>query len=81
MSDFNNKVFSNHFRSKEKPIRKVKHLIKFIEQDGWYIDRTKGSHRQFKHRRKSGTVPVPGKMNADVPKGTLRAILTQTGLK
>ncbi|WP_160156057.1 type II toxin-antitoxin system HicA family toxin [Geobacillus sp. TFV-3] len=26
-----------------------KELIKIIQQDGWYIVRTSGSHHQFKH--------------------------------
>jgi predicted RNA binding protein YcfA (HicA-like mRNA interferase family) len=28
---------------------KVRDVIKRVEADGWYLDRTKGSHRQFKH--------------------------------
>jgi predicted RNA binding protein YcfA (HicA-like mRNA interferase family) len=28
---------------------KVKEMIEIIENDGWYLDRIKGSHRQFKH--------------------------------
>jgi predicted RNA binding protein YcfA (HicA-like mRNA interferase family) len=37
---------------------KVKDLIKLIEKDGWYLVRTKGSHRQFHHPNKSGTVTI-----------------------
>ncbi|MHC5831363.1 MAG: type II toxin-antitoxin system HicA family toxin, partial [Nostoc sp.] len=33
--------------------------------DGWYLDRTKGSHRQFKHPDKPGLVTVPGKLSDD----------------
>jgi hypothetical protein len=33
---------------------KVREVIKLIEQDGWYLARTRGSHRQFKHPTKSG---------------------------
>jgi predicted RNase H-like HicB family nuclease len=32
-----------------------------LEQDGWYLDRTRGSHRQYKHSTKPGLVTVPGK--------------------
>ena len=60
---------------------KVKELIKLLEADGWYIARTKGSHRQYKHPTKQGTVTVAGNMSVDVPKGTLNAILKQSGLK
>jgi predicted RNA binding protein YcfA (HicA-like mRNA interferase family) len=39
---------------------KVKELIKLIENDGWRLVRTKGSHRQFHRPAKSGTVTVSG---------------------
>ena len=60
---------------------KVKDLLNMIEEDGWVLTRTKGSHRQYKHPTKSGLVTVAGKKSADVPKGTLNAILKQAGLK
>ena len=28
---------------------KYSEIIRLLEQDGWYIVRTKGSHRQYKH--------------------------------
>jgi len=60
---------------------KVRDLIRQLEKDGWYLARTKGSHRQFKHPTKRGTVTVAGKPNIDVPPGTLNSILKQAGLK
>ncbi|HEY0079252.1 MAG TPA: type II toxin-antitoxin system HicA family toxin [Pyrinomonadaceae bacterium] len=60
---------------------KVKEVIKLLEDGGWYLARTKGSHRQFKHPTKSGTVTVSGKPSVDVPPGTLNSILKQAGLK
>ena len=60
---------------------KVKEIIKLLEQDGWYLARTKGSHRQFKHPEKAGAVTVAGKESLDVPRGTLNSILKQAGLK
>jgi len=60
---------------------KVRDLIKQLEKDGWYLARTKGSHRQFKHSTRPGTVTVAGKPSVDVPVGTLNAILKQAGLK
>ena len=60
---------------------KVRELIKTLEQDGWYLVRTKGSHRQFKHPTKRGKVTVAGKPSVDVPHGTLNAVLKQAGLK
>jgi predicted RNA binding protein YcfA (HicA-like mRNA interferase family) len=60
---------------------KVKEIIKLLEEDGWYLARTKGSHRQFKHPEKAGTVTVSGKESLDVPRGTLNSILKQAGFK
>jgi len=60
---------------------KVKEVIKLLEEDGWYLARTKGSHRQFKNANKPGAVTVSGKPSIDVPRGTLNSILKQAGLK
>jgi predicted RNA binding protein YcfA (HicA-like mRNA interferase family) len=60
---------------------KVKDVIKMLENDGWYLARTKGSHRQYKHPNKSGTVTVAGKASIEVPPGTLNSILKQAGLR
>jgi predicted RNA binding protein YcfA (HicA-like mRNA interferase family) len=60
---------------------KVKELIAVLKADGWYQVRVKGSHRQFHHRQKSGTVTVAGKPNVDLPPGTLNSALKQAGLK
>jgi predicted RNA binding protein YcfA (HicA-like mRNA interferase family) len=60
---------------------KVSEVIKLLERDGWYLARTKGSHRQYKHPSKSGTVTIAGKPSIDVPVGTLNSILKQAGLK
>jgi len=60
---------------------KVMELLKMLKADGWTLSRTRGSHRQFKHPIKPGLVTVAGKPSADVPKGTLNAILKQSGLK
>lgn len=60
---------------------KVREIIKLIEQDGWYLARTRGSHRQYKHLNKLGLVTVPGKPGDDLAVGTLASILKQAGLK
>lgn len=60
---------------------KVRELIGLIESDGWFQVRTKGSHRQFHHPSKPGTVTVSGKPSVDVPPGTLNSALKQAGLK
>lgn len=60
---------------------KVREIIKVIEDDGWRLVRTKGSHRQFKHDDKPGVVTVPGHFGDDIAIGTLNSILKQAGLK
>ena len=60
---------------------KVRAVIKRIEDDGWFIVRTKGSHRQFKHREKPGLVTIAGKLSDDLAPGTLNSVLRQAGLK
>jgi predicted RNA binding protein YcfA (HicA-like mRNA interferase family) len=60
---------------------KVREVIRHLEKDGWRQIRAKGSHRQFQHSVKPGTVTVAGKLGVDVPIGTLNSILKQAGLK
>ncbi len=60
---------------------KVREAIRMIEQDGWYFVAARGSHRQFKHRRKPGRVTIAGKPSDDLAPGTLNSILKQAGLK
>ena len=60
---------------------KVKEVIKTIEADGWYLARTRGSHRQYKHSSKSGTVTVSGKLSVDIPVGTLKRIWQQAQIQ
>jgi predicted RNA binding protein YcfA (HicA-like mRNA interferase family) len=60
---------------------KVRDVIKMIEADGWRLKRTRGSHRHFEHPAKPGLVTVAGHPSVEVPRGTLRGILEQAGLK
>jgi predicted RNA binding protein YcfA (HicA-like mRNA interferase family) len=60
---------------------KVREAIKLIEADGWYLARTRGSHRQYKHAIKSRLVTIPGKLSDDLAAGTLNSILKQAQLK
>ena len=60
---------------------KVREILHILERDGWYLDRTRGSHMQFKHSSKSGLVTVPGKPGDELAPGTLNSILKQAGLK
>jgi predicted RNA binding protein YcfA (HicA-like mRNA interferase family) len=60
---------------------KVRDLLAMLQQDGWYLVVTQGSHRQFKHPNKLGRVTVPGKPGDDIAPGTLNSVLKQAGLK
>ena len=60
---------------------KVREVIKLIEDDGWVQSRQRGSHRQFIHAVKRGTVTVAGNLGAEVRPGTLASVLRQAGLK
>lgn len=60
---------------------KVKELMELLEADGWFLVRQRGSHRQYHHPTKSGTVTLSGKSNIDVPPGTQSSVLKQAGLK
>ncbi|HEV3018143.1 MAG TPA: type II toxin-antitoxin system HicA family toxin [Burkholderiaceae bacterium] len=60
---------------------KVRDLIALIERDGWRLVRRKGSHRQYRHPTKRGTVTVAGRPSVDIPPGTLNNALKQAGLK
>jgi len=55
-------------------------LIKLLQADGWHLQRTRGSHHQFVHATKLGTITVPHPKK-DLGKGLVLAILKQAGLK
>jgi predicted RNA binding protein YcfA (HicA-like mRNA interferase family) len=46
---------------------KIREVIRLLEEDGWYLARMRGSHRQFKHPTKLGAVTFSGKPSADIP--------------
>ena len=62
---------------------KYREVIKLLEADGWFLERTVGSHLQYRHPQKSGTVTVAGggKLGNEVPPGTLNSIFKQASLK
>jgi predicted RNA binding protein YcfA (HicA-like mRNA interferase family) len=60
---------------------KVRDAIKQVEGDGWRIARQRGSHRQYKHPTKPGTLTIAGHPSMDLSPKTLRSILIQAGLK
>ena len=60
---------------------KIREVLDLLRDDGWYLDRTKGSHQQYRHPTKKGLVTVSGKPSDDLAPGTLNSILKQAGLK
>jgi predicted RNA binding protein YcfA (HicA-like mRNA interferase family) len=55
-------------------------IIRVLKQNGWYEVSQVGSHKQFKHPEKKGRVTVPHPYQ-DIPKGTLKSIERQAGIK
>lgn len=60
---------------------KVRDVLKRMKQDGWLLDRTEGSHRQFRHATKPGQVTVSGHPSEEVHPKTLKSIWRQAGLE
>lgn len=56
-----------------------KEAIQIIEADGWVEVRQNGSHKQFKHSTKSGTVTIPSPKK-DLSTGVIKDIQIKTGL-
>ena len=60
---------------------KVRDAIRLVARNGWQLVRTRGSHRQYRHPDKPGTVTVAGKPSDDLPPGTWNSIMKQSRLK
>lgn len=54
-------------------------IIKKLRENGWELDRIKGSHHIMKKGKQIVPVPVHG--TKDIPTGTLKSIEKQTGVK
>jgi predicted RNA binding protein YcfA (HicA-like mRNA interferase family) len=52
-------------------------MIDEVEADGWYLHRQRGSHRQFKHPSKKGTVTIAGKPSKDLSDAMVQSIRRQ----
>ncbi len=59
---------------------KVREILKRLRIDGWRLVRQNGSHRQFQHGSKPGTVTVAGKPGEDLHPKTAASILKQARL-
>lgn len=60
---------------------KVVEVLELLVEDGWYLARTRGSHRQYRHPSKPGTVTVAGRPADTLHPKTLASILRQAGLR
>ncbi|MBR6592400.1 MAG: type II toxin-antitoxin system HicA family toxin [Prevotella sp.] len=60
---------------------KVSKILRDLQRAGWYLARQRGSHRQFKHPDKKGTVTVNGKESEDVFGSLLSSIEAQSGME
>lgn len=60
---------------------KAREVLKLLEEDGWYLSRQKGSHKQYKHPVKKGLVTVAvHKMSDEIAPETLNSIFKQAQL-
>jgi len=61
-------------------VMRFRELEKIIQDDGWHLVKTVGSHFQYKHETKPGKVTIP-KHTGDIPPITVKSILKQAGLQ
>ena len=55
-------------------------VLQILKADGWYKVGCEGDHHHYKHPTKIGKVTITHPMK-DIPKGTLKGIEKQAGLK
>jgi predicted RNA binding protein YcfA (HicA-like mRNA interferase family) len=67
-------------RQRIMAVAKVRDILKMLRRDGWWLDRQAGSHRQFRHAVKKGTVTVNGHDAETLPHWLVGGILRQAGL-
>ncbi len=60
---------------------KIRDVIKSLEEDGWLLVATRGSHRQHKHMSNAGRLTIAGHPGDDVSPGTLNSIRKQAKLE
>jgi predicted RNA binding protein YcfA (HicA-like mRNA interferase family) len=61
-------------------VAKVRDILKMLGDDGWWMERQEGSHRQFRHATKKGTVTVNGHNADTLSHWLVGSILKQAGL-
>ncbi len=58
----------------------ARELLAALQRGGFVVDRIRGSHHFLQHKDDAGRRTVITLHSGDVPQGTLRDILKQTGL-
>lgn len=53
-----------------------KKLLKAIINDGWYLVKQRGGHRQFKHPTKKGKITIPYHISPNI----VNSVLKQAGI-
>lgn len=66
-----------YLRGKEMKFREIDRIIRSA---GWHEVRQKGSHHQYKHKTKPGTVTIPDHGGKDIHPDTVKSIRKQAGL-
>jgi len=76
---FNSRKITTFAVSNQKQMKryKVREVIRMLEEDGWRIKRTRGSHRQFVHPVKKGKVTVNKKLSEELDQFELNSIWKQ----
>jgi predicted RNA binding protein YcfA (HicA-like mRNA interferase family) len=62
------------------PAIRPRQLIRALEQAGFFVHHIRGSHHYLRHPDKPGVLVTVPFHNRDLKRGTLRAILRQSGL-
>ena len=60
------------------PVARPRQIIRFLEQNGFILDHTSGSHFIYRHPVSRRRALVP-QHNRDLPKGTLMSLLREAG--
>jgi predicted RNA binding protein YcfA (HicA-like mRNA interferase family) len=60
---------------------KVSEILRLLKDDGWWIERINGDHRQLRHNTKKGTVTVAGKLTETLKPKTQKSISEQSGIE
>jgi predicted RNA binding protein YcfA (HicA-like mRNA interferase family) len=60
------------------PVVRPREVIRFLEQNGFVLDHSSGSHFIFYHPLSKRRAVVP-RHNRDMPKGTLLSLLKEAG--